>query len=67
MRNSHAKKRVRLTMKIGLTSEIFVESTVGHAIAYKVYTKSHVQVSPHLVEGVVLNEMMAVRIGGCVL
>ena len=44
---SQTKNRVRITIEMQLTFEHFVESTVRHAIAYILYTKSHVQVSPH--------------------
>ena len=56
-----ARSGVRLTIEMRLNFEIFVEWTVRLAVAYIFYTKSHVQVSPHLVEGNFWNEMMAVR------
>ena len=61
---SHAKNVVRLTIEMRLTFVIFVESTVRYAIAYIVYTKSNIHVSPHLVEGNFWKEMMALRIEG---
>ena len=52
------KKGVRLKI------EIFVELIVRHAFACILYTKSHVQTSPHLVKGYYWHEMMAARIQG---
>ena len=40
-------ERSPLKNRVRLAFEIFVESTVRHAITYVSYTSSHVQVSPH--------------------
>ena len=48
---SHLKNGMRLTIEMRLTFGIFGKLTVRHAYAYAVYTKSHMQVSPDLVEG----------------
>ena len=49
--NSHVKNGVRLTIEMRLTFRIFVKLTVRQAYAYTVHTKSHMRVSPDLVEG----------------
>ena len=49
--NSHAENGVRLTIEMRLTFGIFAKLAVRHAYAYAVYMKSHMQVSPDLVEG----------------
>ena len=46
------KSGVQLTIEMRFPFETFVESTVRNAIAYAIDTKSHVQVSPHLVLGI---------------
>ena len=64
---SEVKNGVRLAITMRLTFEIFVESPVRHAIAFILYTKRHILLSPHLVEGIFSNEMMAVRIEGLII
>ena len=48
---SHPENGVRLTNEMRLTFESFVKLTVRHAYAYAVCTKSHIPVSPYVVEG----------------